>query len=317
MSSPNMQRNGNDPNDFEDGNGNGRKEEENGSGGDSTKGKVSELVKRIRKQKYNFTARHKVNKEEAAEELAKLKESHAQVSRDLEESRFSHGLSKKEVTVLKATLRDTTASKNDEISRLKRESKNEVKKLNEELKELKRVHQNLIQELDESSKDNKSVTRRLSAANLTNVDLNHKVQALERENKILQNSLDKAILKIEDQAKTKSDRDVEVERLRLEQEQAKAEKALALREANARRAEEEYERKKELLQMQSAMRIQEKEQVQFQKERAKKKTIEEQQDRLLFARNMMQKTIEENGGSFRNYTPTQDVSTHPELNIQK
>ena len=279
-----------------------------GQKSDSLQGKVSELMKKIRRQKYNFTARHKSTKEEMMEEIEMWKFEHGRIERELEGTKFSYGLSKQEVGVLKTTLRDTMSAKNDEIARLKRDAKGELKKVADELKDAKRHQGNLLQELDENQKINKDLTRKLSAANLDVVNLNHNVQALQRENKVLQNALDKAIAKIEDQMEAKRAQAIEVEKLKLEQEQAKADKAVALTNATRERAEEEYNRKKELLQIQSQIWIKEKEQAMDQKERAKKKTMEEQNERLVFARNMMQKTIADNGGSFVNFNSTQDVS---------
>ena len=270
---------------------------------------VDDLNVKLNRQKINLKSKYKRSKEDLEAEVESWKEDFDNATRALEKSNFSLNLSKQEVKSLKENIKDTTTSKNDEIARLKRDSKLELKKVNEELRKRKRENDKLTTELEKSRKENKEVTRKLSQANMSVVNLNHDMKALQQKNKSMQSSLNKALSKIEGQMETKMNHDIEVAKLRLSQEQAKANKARDSMNASARRAQEEFERRRALLQIQSEIRMKEKEKSNEQKENERKKKMADQNEKFKFARTMMQKTMTENGGSFLKLKSTQDVST--------
>ena len=66
MSTPNLQHNGKGPQDFNNRSGDKKEEKEDTVKKEPMEGRVSKLMKKLQKQRYNFAAQQKSNKEEAA-----------------------------------------------------------------------------------------------------------------------------------------------------------------------------------------------------------------------------------------------------------
>ena len=276
---------------------------------DTLRESLGENLQKMRRLGYNLEPRYKGSFEQLEQELEAWKINHASLERELEKVRFATGLSQREVEVVKKTLTDTTAYKDDEIARLKRDNKADNKKYTEQIKELNRIQQNLVSEVEEYKLEIKDVTRRLSEANMGVVELNHKIKNLQRQNKTLQTSLTKAVTKLDKQIATKSKHEIELAKLKLSQEEAKAKKAIVSKTANAEKSQVEHKQKKEIMEMRSNIKLVEKEAAVKQKEQARKQQETEQNDRVKVASGFMKHTVSGNGGSFLDMAKNNNVST--------
>ena len=162
--------------------------------------------------------------------------------------------------------------------------------------------------MEAAKKEHKELTRKYSEANQSVANLNHDIQRYQKHNKSLQTSLSKATEKIEQQSEAKYARDIEIEKLKLSQEEQKAIKATASIAAKEKHSEDTHHRRLEILEMKSEIRIHEKEKSEEQKVRAKQQNFEDHRQRLDCATTAMQRTMNTNGGSFRDMTSVQDVS---------